>query len=153
VEQDNKYKEVLISEFQCPGCVGGPSPDSCSKFDFYELGSYFGCNSHVPGTFAMGARSGLMCLGLPRGFCRVSGHKAKTEPQIRIHSQETFKAYEETLWNKFNIAVWAMEKDGFLFVRTFMPRIDVTVVDVVEGGTLDMVPGAVNVGEFMDEID
>jgi len=98
----------------------------------------------------MGIRSGLLCLGLPKGFCRVSGHKDKSEAHVRIFLKEGYDAHWD---NRFNIPVWAMEQDGFLFVRTFMPRVDITVVDVIEGGTLALVPGAVNVGEFIDEID
>lgn len=52
-----------------------------------------------------------------------------------------------------NVAVWAMEKDGFLFVRTYIPRINVGFVDVVDGGTMDMVPNAINASEFYEDID
>ncbi len=143
-------KEKLINEFQCPGCVSGPDPDSCESFEFYEREDSCGCNNHVPGTRLGGVRSGLLCLGLPKGFCRVAGHKDKIEPHIRIYPKDDFK---NDIWSRFNIAVWAMEKDGFLFVRTYMPRIDVTAVDVIEGGTLALVPDAVDVGEFVDGID
>ena len=56
-------------------------------------------------------------------------------------------------WDKLNVPVWAMVKDGFLFVRTFAPRINRTWIDVIEHGTMDMVPNAINVSEFIDEID
>lgn len=69
---------------------------------------------------------------------------------MRLYTKDGFK---NDIWSRFNVAVWAMERDGFLFVRTYMPRVDVTVVDVIEGGTLALVPDAVNVGEFVDEID
>lgn len=46
-----------------------------------------------------------------------------------------------------------MEQDGHLFVRTYSPRIDATFVDVIKGGTLALVPDAVNVGDFIGEID
>jgi hypothetical protein len=96
----------------------------------------------------MGIRSGLLCLGLPKGFCRVAGHKDKSEPHVRI-----FPKGSTPEWDDFNVPVWAMVRDNFLFVRTFMPRIDGTVVDVVEGGTLDLVPKAIDVGKFVDEMD
>ena len=49
--------------------------------------------------------------------------------------------------------VWAQEKDGYLFVRTWSPRINKTYVDVVKGGTMAMVPGAIDVADFKGEID
>lgn len=148
----NEHKKSLIAEFQCSGCVGGISPDDCEKFRLDEMNGWCTCGKHVPGTRLLGVRSSLMCLGLPKGFCRVAGHKDESEPHVRIFPKVNGEAHKGH-WNKFNIAVWAMEKDGFLFVRTYMPRVDVTVVDVIEGGTLEMVPGAVNVGEFVNEID
>lgn len=54
---------------------------------------------------------------------------------------------------KLNVAVWAMEHEGALFVRTYSPRVDAGTVDVIPGGTLAMAPGAINVAEFADEID
>jgi len=143
-------KEKLINEFQFTGCVGGPGPEDCPQYELVEMDGFVRCLNHCPGTRLMGVRSSLMCLGLPKGFCRVAGHKDKIEPHVRIFpDKEKLNGH----WNKFNIPAWAMEKDGFLFVRTYMPRVDVTVVDVVQGGTLDMVPGAVDVGEFWEEID
>jgi hypothetical protein len=56
-------------------------------------------------------------------------------------------------WDRFNVPVWAMEKDGFLFVRTFAPRLDEGSVDVIEGGTLKMVPQAIDISPFIDEMD
>jgi len=46
-----------------------------------------------------------------------------------------------------------MEQDGFLFVRTYCPRIDDSYVDIIENGTLLMTPDAINVSEFYNEID
>jgi len=46
-----------------------------------------------------------------------------------------------------------MVKDGFLFVRTYSPRINHCSIDVIEAGDLDMVPEAIDVGKFIDEID
>jgi hypothetical protein len=146
----DEHKKKLIREFQCPGCVCGVNPDDCENFKFEQVGNWHHCEGHVPGTSFLFVRSGLICLGLPKGFCRVNRrHEGSTEPYIRLHSKEEFSSH----WDRCNVAVWAMEKDGFLFVRTFMPRVDLTVVDVIEGGTLDMVPGAINVGEFVAEID
>ena len=46
-----------------------------------------------------------------------------------------------------------MEKDGFLFVRTYCPRTNVNFIGVIESGALKLVPDAVDVAEFIDEID
>ena len=54
---------------------------------------------------------------------------------------------------RFTDAGWAMMEDGYLFVRTYSPRLNRTFLDIVEGGTMELVPGAVNVGEFVEEID
>lgn len=56
-------------------------------------------------------------------------------------------------WDRLNVPVWAMVDDGFLFVRTFAPRVNMSWVDVIEGGDLSMVPNAINVGAFVGEID
>jgi hypothetical protein len=46
-----------------------------------------------------------------------------------------------------------MVREGVLYVRTFCPRIGASFVDVIDGGDLGMVPSAINVGEFYEEID
>jgi hypothetical protein len=64
-------------------------------------------------------------------------------------------------WDQFNVPVWAMEGGksgdpdhaGFLFVRTYSPRVNRMAVDVIEGGTLELVPNAIDVGKFYDKID
>ncbi|KKK53446.1 hypothetical protein LCGC14_3094730, partial [marine sediment metagenome] len=53
----------------------------------------------------------------------------------------------------FNIAVWTMEEDGFLFVRSFSPRVDITFIDVFEGGKLTDVPEATDISPILDKID
>ena len=93
-------------------------------------------------------RSGLLCLGLPKGFNRLSRQRENDEIAVRLWTSDNPPS-----WDNCNIAVWAMEKNGFLFVRTMAPRIDLCWVDVIKGGTLDLCPEAVDVGEFADEID
>lgn len=59
-----------------------------------------------------------------------------------------------TDWNDLNIPVWAMEEDGFLFVRTYMPRINMGATDIIEGGKREeLCPNAIDVREFCEEID
>lgn len=136
----------MVEEFQCPGCTCG-GPKACDKFKLRSLpcpedhGVW--CESHSAGTFLMGF--GRIALGLPKGFCRY-GPSDKLD--IRLYQKGT-----KPEWDRLNVAVWAMVKDGFLFVRTYSPRVNKCSVDVVEGGDLGMVPGAIDVSKFIDEID
>jgi hypothetical protein len=144
----------MVEEFQCPGCLRG-SDTSCGA---YKPSDQYGhrCEAHVCGTYIMG--TGSIALGLPKGFNRPG---RVTDPSDTKHGGwQTLSAMlirlwpkDHPEWDKMNVAVWAMVKEGFLFVRTWMPRTNYNAVDVVQGGTLDMVPQAINVGEFADEID
>jgi len=100
---------------------------------------------------------GSFALGLPRGFDRV-GHMSHAKKRTDKHNTMWILCWPKDggnrpHWDNCNVPVWALEKDGFLFVRTYRPRINENCVDVIEGGTLDLVPQAINVGEFYDEID
>jgi len=134
----------MVEEFQCPGCVCG----SDTKCGFYKNDKDLNaCSSHVLKTFILGI--GYIAIGLPRGFCRPGPNEGiKNKMAIRLWDDGKYPA-----WDKLNIAVWAMEEEGTLFVRTYSPRINYSVVDVIDGGTLDMCPNAINVAEFIDEID
>lgn len=140
-------KEELIEKFQCPGCTLG-SDRKCGAF---RPDSSFGltCLSHVPGTALLGLGNGIttLALGLPKGFDRLPALRSYTG-YIRIWEKGT-----DPGWNRFNVAVWAMEEDGYLFVRTLSPRTAKLNLDIIEGGTLALVPHAINVGEFIDSID
>lgn len=138
----------LVEKFQCPGCVCG-SDTKCGE---YRIETSWGivCKSHVLGTMAF-PYVGSFALGLPKGFCRPgfdSNGQHRNKIDIRL-----WVSGERPEWDRCNVAVWAMERDGFLFVRTFAPRVNQTWVDVIESGTLAMCPNAINVGEFYDEID
>lgn len=148
----DKQKE-RIEKFQCPGCVHG-GDTNCGMFSESIDAFCNSCQNHVLGTHI--GFNILVALGLPKGFNRpgrVWDDKAKNfihESRINIRLLDINDLPE---WNKLNIPVWAMEKDGYLFVRTVMPRIGMILIDVIEGGTLDLVPNALNVAEFIDEID
>ena len=136
-----KEREVEIKEmvemFQCPGCVCG-SDTNCGHYNYDQR--ELKCTGHVIGThIGLGNR---VALGLPKGFNKPG---FTTD---RLCLKDTHPG-----WDRLNVPVWAMEKDGFLFIRTFAPRINFSCVDVIEGGTLDMVPNAINVAEFYEEID
>lgn len=143
------HAERLVRLFQCSGCVAGCDP-KCGK---YAPDTRYGltCTSHVLGTSIIGI--GHIALGLPKGFNRSAAdpsHPLGTANRmfIRIWEKGT-----QPPWDNFNIPVWAMEEDGYLFVRTVSPRVAQIRTDVIEGGTLAMVPNAVNVGPLKDEFD
>lgn len=138
----------MVEKFQCPGCVVG-SDTTCGAF---EPDTSYGntCKGHVVGTTIMGV--GHIALGLPKGFNRTmrNGSNTGTENQMEIRLWAKGTA---PVWDKFNVAVWAMEHKGHLFVRTVAPRIGRIGIDVIEGGTLALTPHAINVGEFINDID
>lgn len=136
----------MIEEFQCPGCMHG-SDTECGSFKLHEetIGynnsQMFRCAGHVPGTSILGA--GKFCLGFPKGFDKV-GEIGK--PNIELYLKD-----EKPHWNHLNVPVWAIDKGGFVFVRTFMPRINKTSVLVWEEGKLP--EQAIDVSKFYDDID
>lgn len=144
--------EAMVEEFQCPGCVCG-SDTKCGAFKKDEVPGYgAACKGHVLGTYIMGA--GHIALGLPKGFNK-SGRDPSNPDQtsnqmdIRLYPKGT----PRPVWNNLNVPVWAMEKDGFLFVRTYSPRVNRGRVDIIEGGTLAEVPQALDVSKFYDDFD
>lgn len=148
-EKLSKSEQHMIEEFQCPGCVAG-SDITCGAFKLNRTNGVC-CTGHVPGTLIMGLDSIL--LGMPRGFNRVGdwrgeGGYKKDDCRIRL-----FTKGNKPEWNDLNVPIWAMVEKGYLYVRTYSPRINKTFIDVVEGGTLEMVPKAIDVGKFKDEID
>lgn len=138
----------MVEEFQCSGCVAGMDV-RCGKFKLWRLDKQFACQNQCAGTRHLGIANGLMALGLPKGFDRVGQAEGRQQDiYVRLSADKDLG-----LWDKLNVAVWALEQDGYLFVRTFSPRINKSYVDVIKGGKLSLVPGAVNVGEFKDDID
>jgi len=148
----------MIAEFQCPGCVCGINPDQCGSYkpDVVPIGKQTGhlCSAHVVGTSFMSAQ-GMMhiALGLPKGFNRPGPRDDRMGTRNQMVIRLWTKDQHPEIWNDCNVPVWALEKDGFLFVRTYMPRNNDTALDVIEGGTLALVPRALDVGKFWDEID
>lgn len=141
-------EKAMIQEFQCSGCVSGMDT-KCGRFKLWRLEDQFACQSQCAGTRHLGIANGLMALGLPKGFDRV-GQAEGRQQEIYVRLSEKSDLGE---WDKCNVAVWALEQDGYLFVRTYSPRINKAYVDVIKGGKLAQVPGAINVGKFKDDID
>jgi hypothetical protein len=135
----------MTEQFQCPGCSAGLNPQSgCYRPDG------FGCGLHSAGTFATGV--GCYNLGLPTGFNR----NGPVDKRLQHSIIRLYEKMPEDIFDKFNVPVWAMEQDGYLFVRTFSPRINLTWVDVIQGATLNDIPSefhVINVAEFIDEIN
>lgn len=141
-----KTIEQLVEQFQCLGCVCG-SDITCGKYNYNPEERR--CMSHVLKT--MLGFGNCIALGIPKGFNKpgwTQEGRSRNKIDVRLFSKG-----ESPEWDYLNVPVWAMEQDGFLFVRTFAPRINLCWVDVIEGGTLSLVPSAINVGEFINKID
>jgi hypothetical protein len=146
----------MIEQFQCPGCVSG-SDTKCGKF-VEEEGR---CASHIAGTFMM--PGGHIALGLPKGFNKTgmyydsltSKYDSTSKTNIHLYTKDQHEL--AAFWNNCNIPVWALERDGFLFVRVYMPRVNFGMVQVVEGGTMQMIRekgfNPLDVSEFENEFD
>ena len=130
----------MVEQFQCPGCVCG-SDTQCGKF---KANWDNACGSHVAGTYMY--PSGHILLGMPKGFNKT-GRTVDDEGQLSKDLNKAVISFytkdmhdqAKSFWNRLNVPVWASEKDGHLFVRVFMPRINATMVQVIEDGTLAMV--------------
>jgi gamma-glutamylcysteine synthetase len=55
-------------------------------------------------------------------------------------------------WDKFNVPVWKLVKGGYTFVRTYLPRVNESFTDVIEGEATVPEP-AVDVAPFYDTFD
>jgi hypothetical protein len=140
----------MVRKFQCSGCLHGHEPESCTEYNLNNDGFGSDCDNHRAATFVSGI--GRLALGLPKGFNRYGagpGVEPLVKMRIRLHVDGP------PPWDKFNVPVWKMVKDGMLFVRTYVPRINACFVDVVQGVGLDA-PGlehTIDVGQFYDDID
>jgi len=142
----SKQEVKMVENFQCPGCMSG-SNVKCGAFKpWKEYGA--SCVGHFPSTMMM--PGGHVALGLPKGFNKLGDAKDvhRERAYIRLWVRGT-----KPEWDNLNIAVWAMVEKGYLYVRTYSPRINATYVDVIQDGKLEDAKGAINVGEFVDKID
>jgi hypothetical protein len=146
----------MVKKFQCLGCTSGGANtlEECGDINpspgTGHPASCWNCDNHSAGTFMSGV--GKIYLGMPKGFNRV-GLNALTYSQEQHKAIRLWTKAPDDLWNRLNVPVWATEYEGYLLVRTYSPRINMTYLDVVKDGALDMVPDAINVAEFVDEID
>jgi hypothetical protein len=151
-------KEEMIAEFICSGCVGGMDTN-CGK---YEEVTYFpdkkvghGCQSHVLGTTIFNG-AGTIALGMPKGFnrsgyCRMSKRDHNQMP-IFCWPNDTFPPPD--VFSEFNVPVWALEKEGFLFIRVGHPRTAGWSCHVIEGGkAAELCPDAIDMTSKYEEYD
>lgn len=143
----DKTIKVMVEKFQCPGCVGG-NDTKCGSYS-YDTNKRR-CTSHVLGTFT--SEGGNIALGMPKGFNKPGWNDERTRILVKINVEMWTKG-EKPEYNHLNVPVWALEQDGYLFVRVYSPRVNVTGIDIVEGGTLKDVPQAIDVSTFIEEID
>lgn len=144
----NVIQIEMVEDKQCPGCIRG-SNTKCGSFEMHKDEEFFTCKNWRPSTFMSGV--GRIVLGMPRGFNRTGCVEFGDKPFVYMRLYESPEKMMN--YNKFNVAVWAMEHDGYLYVRCYSPRANHLYVDVIKGGKMENVPGAVNVGEFYNEID
>ena len=151
----------MVSKFLCPGCVNGTEPKGCPAYKLDEAYSgeepyFFRCSGWSPGTFMGGV--GRFCLGLPKGFTRIGA----VDLEIMKHYLRLYEGPEKRpKYDRFNIPVWAMEENGYLFVRCYSPRCNWFYVDVIKDGKIEhasftdgeFTHQAINVGKFINEID
>lgn len=143
--------KMMVKEFMCCGCVSGSDPDTCPAFrkgETFDGGhSVYRCEKWCAGTRTP---YGKIAIGLPKGFNKIGmADNDMNEWYIRLHTELP----PADFWDMFNFPIWAMEHDGYLFVRTYLPRRNVAYLDIIRGGTLSLVPNAVDVSKFIDRID
>jgi hypothetical protein len=135
--------EMMVENFQCPGCVSGVDTH-CGAYKLEDTGAGKKCANHCAGTICYPA--GKIALGLPKGFNKV-GVLVDKVSNIRLHLDSSSFTPDN-----LNVAVWAMvvpyEGDNYLFVRTFCPRINYSYVDIILNASLSLVPNAINVKDI-----
>lgn len=141
--------KMIVEKFMCPGCTCGNSTSDCDRCNIISesMGdgvTGFTCSAWSAGTFSF--PGGNIALGLPKGFNKVG--QSKGSPwYIRIMDKPL-------TYDVFNIAIWGIIQDGYVFIRSYSPRINVTNIDIfpyVEGYVLP--ESCVDVAEFIDKID
>ncbi len=145
--------EEMVEKFLCPGCVVG-SDTKCGRYKAPD--DYHGCLSHCLGTRIMPG-IGLIALGMPKGFNRAWKFNEEGNKMLEAHHPviQLYPAPEKPqTFDWLNVPVWALEHEGFLFVRCMRPRISVVFDMIVEGGkAAEICPQATNVTEKYESYD
>lgn len=157
----SKLQLEMIDNFQCPGCIHGTDTSDCEQYKLFEdsngSAKMFHCKNWRPSTFF--SNVGRIALGLPKGFTRTGMVEFGDKPFTYLRLYENPET--ATKYDRFNIPVWAMEREGYLFVRCYCPRNNWLFVDVIKDGKLEQASfkdgnfehKAIDVGQFFDEID
>lgn len=154
-------QKEMIEEFQCPGCTLGMNV-TCGRFDFTESATGCWCIGHSAGTMMTVPGMGIMkfALGLPIGFNRVGTIQTGFEDEKDRNQRRSTNIrlvvdpFKKESYDDFNVPVWAMEHEGYLFVRVMSPRINFNYVDVIKGGKFEEIcPNAIDVAKFANELD
>lgn len=155
--------KMMIEAFQCPGCLNGDNT-RCGSFKLHELtvrqskedgqqlATPFRCQNHTASEH-LGA---YVNMGLPIPFARVQYRDTREEVRTNIRLHISPPAQGVRLWDVFNVPVWALEKWGYLFVRTYNPRTDQSYVDVIQDGNFDKLlkdTPCINIESIQDTID
>lgn len=123
----------MIDNFLCPGCMNGyKASENCKSFELVEddNGGYK-CGKHFPGT-TMGYP---IILGLPPLFSSIGFlDKEKKRTYVRV-----YEAFQD-VWDENNVPVWAGEKDGYLFVKTFWALNPNVIIEVFKDGKVSDIP-------------
>lgn len=153
----DKTAREMVETFQCPGCIHnvGDVGTRCGKFRLHEVAASVGtlgmrCENNITGATDEG---GKINLGLPVAFARVQYREnAREEVKTNIRLFVTPSSH----WDRFNVPVWGMEQSGYLFVRTYLPRVDQSYVDVIQGGRIHSIvedhPSIIDVGPIAERI-
>jgi hypothetical protein len=154
--------QQMITKFQCSGCIHGSDVYTCKEayLPNPDLSPVY-CLAWVPGTTM--CPGGKIALGLPKGFNKTGMYKdvqcAVTKGPypcyIRLwENKEHFLKMCFYGYDKLNVAVWAMEQNGYLFVRCFCPRINTSYIDIIKDGKKsELAPLAIDPSTFYSEID
>lgn len=121
----------MVEKFQCPGCSAGINPSS----GCFKQSDTLACGNHFSGTYL--GFIGAVNLGLPKGFNRLG-------PVDRTIQKSNIRLFAELPdYNSFNMPLWALEEDGYLFVVVALPRLQQFWVDVIPGKKVSDLPSNV----------
>ncbi len=161
-------RREMIKEHQCSGCTCGSDPETCEAFSLAGEEGWFNCSGWSPGTYIGGV--GNIALGLPTGFnkmgtCMTREHVRSGFFLVMFESPSDIPTGRGNMsifdgwYNRLNVPTWAMEKDGYLYVKVASSRKMEFRIEIIKGGTMEMFKQytdfnpPINVGEFVDQID
>ena len=132
-------RKKLITRFQCPACSVGKDTN-CGHYNY--VNTYRTCTYYTIGTYVKFNYKAFM-----RAFPDELQHVITDRWRVAMRF---FLEGELPEWDNFTVPVWALEKDGFLFVQTVSPWIGARRLAIIEKGTLQLVPEAVNVIDIIN---